>query len=768
MSSADESIKSKKTDAELEESRTIISGTFSVNDSAPNSADIGTGDGGTNNRVGDTLRESRTGDTLREKSGGTGNGGKAEDVRPDRGNGDHQVGSNRRAAPAEQKRASGSYDSFKQEPVPASNLESPPSFWNRTDSLLLSRFKSSALAAEAIVLVIAAIEMIGWAFGIEALKHPIDEPGLQSPAAIDFFLISGSVLLLSIGTPRAWRVVLAKSIAVVVMIACAATYIEHTFQLYWPDIVIWKPEDSRGLTYPGPLLPHESVAFVLVALGALSFKVTLFKKDWIAQLLACLVFGPSLVVLCFYMLGQSHLCIYFGCVKLSPITCFIFLLTCYGLFFMQPETGVAKGFSLRSTAGMLLRRSAAAVLLVITLLMPRHILIAGGVFDEMTANVCTALAAILALAVFAWWSLPQVEKEEKKRQQALVEQGQLIEQNRQVIEQKDQVIQNLQSAPQSRVMPMKMVCLECAREFDNMTMTHCPDDNSLLKKIMDNLRPGSMIDGRYKILRELGSGGLSTVYLGRHELMKKDFAIKVLQIKYSSEAKMVQRFQREARAASSLSHPNLVAVHDFNIGDDGQAYMVMEFLEGSSLSDFLKQNGPIPWQKAVPLFLQICEGLNHAHANGVIHRDLKPGNVMLLPSDEESSLQPKIVDFGFAKVTEEAGQQLTHTGEVFGSPLYMSPEQCEGKRMDKRSDLYALGCIMYQCLAGRPPFQGDSIMSTLFKQMQEAPPAVPEQFAVPDWLENIIQKLLAKNAEDRYQNAVDVIVALNVGLATMK
>jgi serine/threonine-protein kinase len=259
---------------------------------------------------------------------------------------------------------------------------------------------------------------------------------------------------------------------------------------------------------------------------------------------------------------------------------------------------------------------------------------------------------------------------------------------------------------------------------------------------------------------------MSTVYLAEHLLMNKRVAVKVLQTRLASDPKTVQRFQREAQAASSLSHPNLVTVHDFNVTADGQAYMVMDFLEGLSLDELISEDKPMPWREAILLLVDICDGVDHAHAKGIVHRDLKPANIMLLASlAPDRRYTPKIVDFGLAKVLDEAALHLTNTGEIFGSPLYMSPEQCQGQPVDTRSDIYSIGCILYATLAGRPPFQGAGVMQTLMMHINAPPPAVPPALGVPAWLEAIAHKAMSKNAELRFQSVADLARSLSNGNA---
>lgn len=372
--------------------------------------------------------------------------------------------------------------------------------------------------------------------------------------------------------------------------------------------------------------------------------------------------------------------------------------------------------------------------------------------------------ALMILAIFAacgavWWMFRTVEREHDEKAHVIAEKEQELVQ-----------MQQKMDATISDSRRFKLLCLQCMTEFPDQdgTVVNCPNDQSELIRILENIKAGTIFNDRYRIERELGSGGMSTVYLAFHLLMNKDVAVKVLQTQFASDPKTIQRFQREAQASFSLSHPNLVAVYDFNVSPEGQAYMVMEFLQGLSLSQVI-ENKPLPWREAIEIFVQILDGVDHAHKKGILHRDLKPGNVMLVPSEVPGQMfQCKIVDFGFAKVSDDVQQQLTRTGEVFGSPLYMSPEQCRGQTMDQRSDMYAIGCIMYACLTGKPPFQGASIMETLAMQLNTAPPSISNTLAVPPWLKEVVYKAMAKDPDIRYQSATHLKEMLLAGVEASK
>lgn len=222
-----------------------------------------------------------------------------------------------------------------------------------------------------------------------------------------------------------------------------------------------------------------------------------------------------------------------------------------------------------------------------------------------------------------------------------------------------------------------------------------------------------------------------------------------------------RRFETEARAASKLAHPNLIAVHDYGFTEENTPYLIMDYLEGQSLSSLLKEQGRLDAPRVIAITRQLCAGLGHAHHKGLVHRDLKPTNVLLLTEADGQEIV-KIVDFGIVKPIT-ADQELTETGQIFGTPYYMSPEQCQGKKLDGRSDIYALGCLMYRMLVGKPPFTGDNPVTTILMHIKEPPPAIPEQLLTSETardLAAIIMRTLAKEPEARYQTVDELRVEL--------
>jgi eukaryotic-like serine/threonine-protein kinase len=285
------------------------------------------------------------------------------------------------------------------------------------------------------------------------------------------------------------------------------------------------------------------------------------------------------------------------------------------------------------------------------------------------------------------------------------------------------------------------------------------------------LEPGQIIEGKYRILRLLGEGGMGAVYEGENVRIHRKVAIKVLHQEVAANADVVKRFEREAQAAGRIGSDHIVEVLDLGNLPDGDRFMVMEFLEGDSLSERIKQRGRIPAAEIAPIVVQLLEGLGAAHVAGIIHRDLKPDNVYLLKSKKGQADFVKILDFGISKfnaLSGESAMSMTRTGSVMGTPFYMSPEQAKGaKDLDVRSDLYSTGVILYEAVTGQVPFNAETFNELIFKIVLEVPPP-PEQL-VPDLdpaFGSVMRKAMAREREDRFQTAQEFAQALTDWQAT--
>ncbi len=266
-----------------------------------------------------------------------------------------------------------------------------------------------------------------------------------------------------------------------------------------------------------------------------------------------------------------------------------------------------------------------------------------------------------------------------------------------------------------------------------------------------------LVDGKYRLEQLIAHGGMGSVYRATHLQLDRPVAIKILRPEFLTDAKVVERFNREARAAARLKHPNIIAVYDFGVlPADGGAYLVMEFIAGRSLREEMRlqtaRHGQMRCERAVSLIQQACAGIEAAHRHGIIHRDLKPDNIMI-ETDPQGNETAKVLDFGIAKLKEKEQtlQSLTDEGVFIGTPNYIAPEQCLGQAVDGRADIYSLGVILYELLTGRTPFSSSSTANVLLRHLQELP-APPRRFRpdLSETLERVILRALAKSPGQRF------------------
>ncbi len=310
-------------------------------------------------------------------------------------------------------------------------------------------------------------------------------------------------------------------------------------------------------------------------------------------------------------------------------------------------------------------------------------------------------------------------------------------------------------------------CPSCQREYAANERV-CPVDGNLLKENVPSEEQaiGRILDGKYRIDGFLKRGGMGSVYRGTHILLNKPVAVKLIRPELVTSHDIVERFFREARAAAKLSHPNIVIVHDLGQEKDGTLYIAMEIVEGQSLKDLIVTEGPWAPARALRFCRGVASALSVAHRNGVVHRDLKPQNIMVF-SDSEGNESPKLLDFGIAKTLEPDSPALTQTGMVLGTPHYMSSEQAKGMPADQRSDIYALGVILYEMLVGKVPFDDKSIPSILVKHLTEAPrPPSSLRAGIPHEVETLVLRCLEKDPEKRFQTADDLGKALAARMET--
>lgn len=276
---------------------------------------------------------------------------------------------------------------------------------------------------------------------------------------------------------------------------------------------------------------------------------------------------------------------------------------------------------------------------------------------------------------------------------------------------------------------------------------------------------GTVVVGRYRVVRALGAGGMGRVYVAEHTAIRKLIALKVLREEFTQREDIVTRFQQEAISASRIKHPNVVEVFDFGKLQNGSFFLAMELLEGRDLAREIRRVGALEVSTALRVAAQICGALEAAHERGVVHRDMKPENVFLEQA-EAGALAVKIVDFGIAQLRDDPKQdapaddslRITKAGTILGTPEYMAPEQGAGRGADKRADVYAVGVILYEMFTGRVPFKAHTFVETLAKHQQEAPPPLPTQLSRE--LRGVVLRALAKRPEDRFQRIAELGRAL--------
>jgi len=275
---------------------------------------------------------------------------------------------------------------------------------------------------------------------------------------------------------------------------------------------------------------------------------------------------------------------------------------------------------------------------------------------------------------------------------------------------------------------------------------------------------GTVLAGRYEVLRRIGEGGMGAVYEGKHALIGKRVAVKVLLEKFHAQSDFVARLLQEARLASSIGHENIVDVTDFGTTDDGRSFVVMEFLDGESLADLERREAPLPIERSLRIARQAASALGAAHAKGIFHRDVKPENLYLVRRGDADFV--KVVDFGISKAVKPGGDdgpeayRLTHTGILLGTPLYMSPEQARGDEdLDHRADIWALGVLLYECLTGEVPFRANNylqIISQVLTHEPLSPSRLRPELGIPDAVDAVVMRAMEKDRARRYQTMAEL------------
>ena len=310
------------------------------------------------------------------------------------------------------------------------------------------------------------------------------------------------------------------------------------------------------------------------------------------------------------------------------------------------------------------------------------------------------------------------------------------------------------------------ICPQCRTQHPNDVKV-CPHDGTVLisdEAILateSDLQPGQMV-GEYQIEEKIGAGGFGTVYRAEQPLIGKQVAIKVLNRSYSANPQMVSRFVSEARAVNQIRHRNIIDIFSFGVLEDKRQYFVMEYLEGMAFNEYIKSHGRLPPQEAIPILRQVAKALDAAHAAGIAHRDLKPENIFLSLEDDGIAF-PKLLDFGIAKLLGESSSSghKTRTGTPIGTPSYMSPEQCLGKGVDHRADIYSFGVMVHEVFTGQVPFDAEEMMTVMFMQMNDSPPPMSSVCSdLPTALDEPVLRMLAKDPSKRPSTVAEGLEAL--------
>ncbi len=610
---------------------------------------------------------------------------------------------------------------------------------NASVSLQSVRLISSLADLSLIAASILSLSVIvGWIFSIDVLKRLFFEQLTGFPTAFWLCLLTVATLpvVMKISASNKFAQIASRALLVICALTGATLWLEHLLGQDWNlALPIYQPADAGFLTLPGLVSVDTSFCIMLVALTVLALDLLGAKRPLIYQSLSLVLGLPSLILVLSFMFGAGGaidgFCAVQGCVVFKYLTYLIFCLLEVSIFLSRPTLGITRLLAIDTVGGKFFRLSILAFIGMV----PISWLLQKAVIGDLVNLPTALLLAFIGLAaevsaIFAY-SARKIDKigfEKQETEDSLAE----------------------LSAAQDEGVKYKMVCLVCTKEFPEGWVS-CAYDGNTLSRIADRFARGSIFAGKYEVSDRLGSGGMSTVYLAKHKFLNKNVAVKVLHSNLASDAKSVQRFQMEAKAAFELSHPNLLTIYDFGISQDGQAYIVMDYIEGESLADLVQREGYIDLTQALPLFYDICLGLAHAHEKSVLHRDIKPSNVMLMQG--EARIIAKIVDFGLAKSYDESAMKLTQTGEIFGSPLYMSPEQCQGSQLDNRSDIYSLGCLFYESLSGIPPIKGESAYDTFKRKFSDVPPPFDPTLNIPGWLSALIMSMLSVRREERPASA---------------
>ncbi|MBX9951840.1 MAG: serine/threonine protein kinase [Candidatus Obscuribacterales bacterium] len=622
---------------------------------------------------------------------------------------------------------------------------------------LLDSFRLSAIISGSIVFFYCLAVTVGWYCDIHALKMLF---GFAVPfgAAVSYMVLSCLVLLLAVFPDRKDVRYICSCVSLLAALTGAFKLLESIQEADWDWFNIpLSGELANGviLQLPGQVTPDGIIGILLVSSSLFLMTLHNSKLDPIWQILLTATGAVALLPVVGFLQGIPEFCGLWGCIKVPVTLAASTLILSFAVYSLRPGSG---WFSLLLEPDMLgtaLRRSLFALMVLLPAFTGLKAgAVAAHVIDENTASPALSVLNLLsAVSIVIWQFVYAYRREQELRRETEKKLADLSSE--------------MSSGTKSGATPTNIagyspryaVCPVCAKQLA-ATVSHCPDDGSAMK-IVDKLE-GQILDGKYKIVEYLGAGGMSTVYKARHIVLDKILALKLLQPHLLGNARFVQRFQREAQAMARMQHPNLLTVHECGFLE-GVPFLLLDFIDGKSLDVVIRERSRLSVGQMIVIILQVADGLINAHDNGVVHRDIKPANIMISENVKGRELV-KVVDFGLAKMLESEQsmmqQKVSREGNSAGSPMYMSPEQCVGDPADARTDLYALGCVMYECLTGNPPLFGQTILDTFNKVMNEKPQPVSMTVEIPQELDDLILKCLEKKPDDRPASVLEFRTAL--------
>lgn len=644
---------------------------------------------------------------------------------------------------------------------------------SKKNANLEKSLKKWALVCAISTIALSAIILTGWAVGsenlqslfpTEALKAGTPHIGTVGPTAAICMLLLATSLLIEMfsSNSRTYTAITAKVLEFTTLAIGVLNLIDNLANKKLQILTSFSAGTSTsGISFPYPMLLQTSIAIILLSLAMILYNKK-YKNSYPFQLISLFYMFCAVVVLMGATTKVQVLCTVGRCFTPSIAYSFIAMSFACGIFLSKPGIGISTTYASDSVGGVLLRRLTFLLTIPCIYLCTKilNYIVVGGQ-PILNLDSCNTIASGISILfiVYLFWSGAQVAN---KTETELKNKSEAFEKLR---ETRAQLLTGDEDAPIASL-KYKKVCLTCTCEYED-SAEYCPNDGSKLSRVIDSSLLGTIFADRYKILKELGSGAMSTVYRAQHTVLGKEVAIKVLNSATLISSDGLRRFKREAESIGKLDHPNIVGTSDFGLSQDGRPYLIMDYIEGETLTELLERTGRLQLPKFITITEQLLNGLQHAHEQGFVHRDLKPGNIMI-EKNVPLEFGVKIVDFGLAKAIEDDTQDLTLTGETLGSPLYMSPEQCKGEKTDQRSDLYSLGCILFECLAGHQPIIGKNIADTFKMHVEDKPAPFPNDCNVPPPIMLLIYKIISKERNERPQSAKELRELLHTALKEAK